>query len=118
MPESMRSVAGSRRVVRVALHGAQVIDEFGDGRADGLLRRDVPALFDPELVTPDRHRSRAVGPSVDAATIDDVAHQHRRKLSISRTDAREIGHGGIQAARHGPVAAGVRTVTAGAEAPE
>ena len=55
---------------------------------------DVAALLDPKLVTPYRHRARAVCAHVDAAAVDDVANQRRGKLAVAACDRREIGHGG------------------------
>ena len=55
-----RGPAPARPRVVGALHGAQVLDELVDRVANRALRDDVAALLDPELVTPDRHRARAV----------------------------------------------------------
>src|SRR5262245_37291480 len=109
---------GRAALIRISLHRAQMLDELGDGLADGALCAHVAALVDPELVAPHRHRSRAVRAHVDAAPVDDVANQHRRKLAVPLCDRRQIRHDYVQRRRHGTVAARSAAVATRTEALE
>ena len=73
-----------------------MLDELVDGVANRALRIHVAAVLDPELVSPNRHRSRAMRAFVDAAAVDDVANQHRRKLAVASADRRQVRNGDVE----------------------